>query len=173
MASHLNVKQFINQLFLSLLIWFIFSYQKWCNLERLLGQRSCIVFTVVHTSVSCEVRVKYTTSGDTDLTYRPECRVCWRNSCPNEIWPAYHPSDNETQDRDLRLRHKLVRMSLDGTNRGLFKINLVRRLVPNWVRLAPNGPPSWPVGVVNLWHKQFNHIKGNQHKTLFLCIVVL
>ena len=22
-------------------------------------------------------------------------------------------------------------------------------------------PPSWPVGVNNLWHKQFNHIKGN------------
>ena len=22
-------------------------------------------------------------------------------------------------------------------------------------------PPSWPVGVVKLWHKQFNHIKGN------------
>ena len=24
-------------------------------------------------------------------------------------------------------------------------------------------PPSWPVGVVKLWHKQFNHIKGNRN----------
>ena len=33
-------------------------------------------------------------------------------------------------------------------------------------------PPLWPVGTFNLWHKQFNHIKGN--KTLILmhnCIV--